>query len=44
MHMKSREEFNHKKNMLINPEYKQKYEAAQKLKIKQNHTLDLFRN
>jgi hypothetical protein len=38
MHMKSREEFNHEKNMLLNPEYKQKYEEKQKLKIKQKHT------
>ena len=38
MHMKSREEFDHEKNMLLNPEYKQKYEEEQKLKIKQNHT------
>lgn len=37
MHMKSREEFNHEKNMLLNPEYKQKYEAEQKLKIKQKY-------
>ncbi len=38
MHMKSREEFNHEKNMLLYPEYKQKYEEEQKLKIKQKHT------
>lgn len=38
MHMKSREEFNHEKNMLINPEYKQKYEKEQKITIKQQHT------
>lgn len=38
MQMKSREEFDHEKNMLLNPEYKQKYEAEQKLKIKQKHT------
>lgn len=38
MHIKSREEFNHEKNMLLNPEYKQKYEAEQKLKIRQKHT------
>ncbi|MCC8419172.1 MAG: relaxase/mobilization nuclease domain-containing protein [Rickettsia endosymbiont of Glossina mortisans submortisans] len=37
MQMKSREEFTHEKNMLLNPEYKQKYEEEQKLKIKQKH-------
>ncbi|WP_017443570.1 MobP1 family relaxase [Rickettsia gravesii] len=43
MHMKSREEFNYEKNMLINPEYKQKYEEEQKLKIKQKHTFRFLR-
>ncbi|WP_341763573.1 MobP1 family relaxase [Candidatus Tisiphia endosymbiont of Beris chalybata] len=38
MHMKSREEFNHEKNMLINWEYKQRFEEEQKLSIKQKHT------
>lgn len=38
MHMKSREKFNHEKNMLINREYKRKFEEEQKLRIKQKHT------
>lgn len=39
MHMKSREEFNHEKNMLLNPKYKQKYEEKQKFKIKQKFNI-----
>ena len=37
-HITSKKEFDHEKNMLLNPEYKQKYEVQQKLKIKQKHT------
>lgn len=38
MHMESLKEFNHEKNMTLDPEYKQKYEEKQKLKIKPKHT------
>lgn len=37
-HIIAKKEFDHEKNMLLNPEYKQKYEEEQKLKIKQKHT------
>jgi hypothetical protein len=37
-HITAKKEFDHEKNMLLNQEYKQKYEEEQKLKIKQKHT------
>lgn len=39
-HIAAKKEFNHAKNMLLSPEYKQKYEEEQKLKIKQKHTFN----
>lgn len=37
-HITAKKAFDHEKNMLLNQEYKQKYEEEQKLKIRQKHT------